>query len=388
MSDVEVQSEMDNDSFMRASGYRSGKDRRAGGRIPLSKPVRVGPPGGLPQSPVSAADLSAGGLFIDADRPVRIGARFSVQVPLAGGTSVYVEEAEVVYNRQTASKPGFGVRFLRMDPDCQAAIQQQVERLSPKTLPTSPGVASEDAPTVVPAAFGGNVTMHPTTYHDPSIIEDTVDFARRPTTSAIPWRVEAASWLGRHARRIVLALGAVGAVAVLTATVIFLWSTPRPMGMGDEALPMAAVPADTHRALMEAGTPAAEVVPPPPFQPSLEPKKRPLPGLVNVESPPAASVDDEVVAPPGGPDRFIFRVSPQARLRKTMIFRAPERFVIDIFDQDPGFTPRVRPTGGIRRFRVGRHPDFVRLVLDAEQPIKTATARIRGQKLQVSVDYR
>ena len=394
MSDVEALHEMDNDTFLHAGRFLRGQDRRASARIPLTKPVRVGPPGGLPQSPVSAADLSSGGLFIDADRPVRIGARFSVQVPLANGTSVYVEEAEVVYNRQTASAPGFGVRFIRVNPSSQAAIQEEIDRLSPKTLPRIPQVRSEDAPTVVPAAFGGDVAVHPVVSDEPSVLEETLDIDRpaaslgppdltgRPS-SIVPWRVDVNDWFWRHARRLGLVLGAVAAVTVLTATVVFLWSNPRPDGDPSLVTPRSSVTPDTHRALMEAKTPAAEVVPPPPVSPAPSEKKNPLPG------PDIAELADRFDAEPSEThDRFDFPLSPQARVKRTMIFRSPERFVVDLTGQDPKFDPPDEGAGGIRRVRVGRHPGFIRLVLDAERPIEAASAEVDGDQLRVSISYR
>ena len=416
MSDVEVQPAMDDEAFLRAGGYRSGKDRRASPRIPLTKPVRVGPPGGLPQSPVSAADLSGGGLFIDADRPVRVGARFSVQIPLATGSSVYVEEAEVVYNRHTASAPGFGVRFLRMNPASQAAIAQEVARLSPKTLPRQPQLPQEELPTLVPAAFGGDVAVNPSV-RPPSLIEESLDIGApsdigppdlASRTSALPWYSGSAGWFLRHARTLGLVLASIAAATVLMATVVFLWSSPRKVAREEGPLKAAAVPADTHRALMDATMPVAEVVPPPPA-PVVDKPKRRLPELVVVDDEPVSKPKKKRITKPKkrirrarapqrksrrpgprsvGADRFAFPLPSGARIRKTMVYRKPERVVIDLLGVNSGFEPREVPKGNIKRFRVGRHPRFVRLVLDARRPIKSARASIEGGRLRVAVSYR
>jgi hypothetical protein len=106
--------------------FRDGLDRRASARIPLSARVKVGPPGGLPSSIVSASDLSTGGMFVDADREVRVGARFSVEIPLQNGDRVYVPEAEVAYNRRRAVGSGFGVRFVELEAEALAAIEATI----------------------------------------------------------------------------------------------------------------------------------------------------------------------------------------------------------------------------------------------------------------------
>src|SRR5215470_10315724 len=92
-------------------------DRRQSARIPVFGPVRMGPPSQQPYAVVSATNLSRGGLFIDADRPVRVGARFSAEVPLKTGGAIYIPEAEVAYNREHRTGSGFGVRFI--DPPAE-----------------------------------------------------------------------------------------------------------------------------------------------------------------------------------------------------------------------------------------------------------------------------
>src|SRR5262245_54381223 len=113
--------------------FRDGRDRRRSARIPLSTQVRIGPPNGTPYALVSASDLSKGGLFIDADRPVRVGARFSAEIELPSHTKIYVPEAEVAYNRERHDGSGFGVRFVCLDEDALTAVSEEIDRVTDET---------------------------------------------------------------------------------------------------------------------------------------------------------------------------------------------------------------------------------------------------------------
>jgi hypothetical protein len=130
--------------------FRDGLDRRKGARVPVSGPVRMGPPHGEPYAMVSASNMSSAGLFIDADRPVRVGARFSATIPV-GSDMIYVPEAEVAYNRDQPHSTGFGVRFIDPPIDVVQRIEAEVDRVitpapqpepqpqpKPKALPTMP----------------------------------------------------------------------------------------------------------------------------------------------------------------------------------------------------------------------------------------------------------
>jgi PilZ domain-containing protein/AMIN domain-containing protein len=101
-------------------------DRRRSVRIPVFGPVRMGPPSGQPYAVVSATNLSRNGLFIDADRPVRVGARFSAEIPLRTGGTIYVPEAEVAYNRDRVNGSGFGVRFIDPPADVVACLDREI----------------------------------------------------------------------------------------------------------------------------------------------------------------------------------------------------------------------------------------------------------------------
>ncbi|MEL7371519.1 MAG: AMIN domain-containing protein, partial [Myxococcota bacterium] len=325
---------------------------------------------------------------------------FSVQVPLANGSSVYIDEAEVVYNRQTSNAPGFGVRFLRVNPASEEAIRQEIRRLSPKTLPKATRMLPEEAPTLVPAAFGGDVAMQPTVNRAPSTWESALDLDRpsvelgpsdlsgRPVAIA-PWRIELRDWFWRYARRMGLLFAAMAAVTILTATVLFLWSSPRPEGILHTTA-LSGVQSDTFEALMEDKPAAVKVTPPPPAIPSKVERKRPLPGLVPTEMVEETNEPEEPLdfLDAINSDQFEFRLSRRARVKRTMIYRSPERFVIDLANQDKKLKGPTEATGGIKRFRVGRHPGFVRLVLDAARPIERASAEIEGRRLRVSITYR
>ncbi|MCK6545390.1 PilZ domain-containing protein [Myxococcota bacterium] len=117
-----------NDTTLSPVLFRDGQDRRTSPRVPISGPVRMGPPGGEPYAVVSASDLSTGGLFIDADRAVKVGARFCLEITLSSGDIVYVAEAEVAYNRERVNGSGFGVRFVDVPVDVAAKLEREVGR--------------------------------------------------------------------------------------------------------------------------------------------------------------------------------------------------------------------------------------------------------------------
>lgn len=133
--------------------FARGEDRRQGARVPLSRPVRVGPAHGAPEALVSARDLSVGGMFVDADREVRVGARFSVELELPETGLVYIPEAEVAYNRATDHGAGFGVRFVDLDAGTLAAIAAEVERQTASLIGAAhshPLIPDSDLPTLAP----------------------------------------------------------------------------------------------------------------------------------------------------------------------------------------------------------------------------------------------
>lgn len=179
-------------------------ERRSSARVPLTAPVRIGPPGGLPYAAVSARDLSAGGLFVDAERNVRVGARFSVEVPLTNGQRVYVSEAEVIDNRRRGDARGFGARFVVLSSEGRRLLEEEVcERASVTLRPSAGrrdapersaleapvgGLAGDDPPSPVPSPSSEGFSFSPDSRRedtDPSLFGDPseVDVPDLPTLS-------------------------------------------------------------------------------------------------------------------------------------------------------------------------------------------------------------
>ncbi|MCB9652684.1 MAG: PilZ domain-containing protein [Deltaproteobacteria bacterium] len=128
--------------------------------MPITGLVKVGPPHEPPEALVSARDVSIGGLFIDADRPVRLGARFSASVPLSDGGEVYVAEAAVAYNRVRPHGSGFGVRFVSLDEEAAAKLEAEIDAVTRRAI--GPIAFAEDvvdgvAEPVVDAGFEAGI---------------------------------------------------------------------------------------------------------------------------------------------------------------------------------------------------------------------------------------
>lgn len=168
-----------------------GPDRRLSPRAAIAGPVRMGPAHGDPYATVSASDLSRNGLFIDADRPVKVGARFSAEIELEAGEVVYIPEAEVAYNREGAAHTGFGVRFV--DPPDEAvrriddAIARTIraERRVPPTVPPS---SSFEIVASTPASAAPAPAPAPSAL-DPGAFEATVMRARVEVEPAVAAKV-------------------------------------------------------------------------------------------------------------------------------------------------------------------------------------------------------
>lgn len=323
--------------------FADGSDRRRSARIPLSAPVKVGPPQGLPTSPVSATDLSVNGLFIDADRPVRVGARFSAEIPLSSGKRIYVSEAEVAYNRDRVRGAGFGVRFVDLDAEAAAAIAEEVARLTrpgtssvvdlPPPLSEVSGVDDEESilPTLAPRPAP---KAHPleapvlevdvSRYPEPVILREAFDDELElPELMKDELRGEKAIQTERIRRRTVLdgfararrelterahrapqlwgwLLGA-GAAAVVASVALTLFGRG-PTEVVDAQPGTERVSSVTHEVLMGSRGPVA-VVPPPAAPKAAEPAaevapKKPLPPLVVVEE---EALEAEAVAAPAEP---------------------------------------------------------------------------------------
>jgi hypothetical protein len=234
-------------------------ERRASARVPLDRPVRIGRAGGLPYASVSARDLSAGGLFIDAERSVRVGARFSVEVPLEGGDRVYVSEAEVVDNRRREDGGGFGVRFVSLSADARALLEAEVAQRAYVTLRSGPredepsGFDIGEAPTIGPEL--GSLELPSSEVGDDvqgvdaamgSVIPSGTG---RPEVGGPTMRVRARTrWSKMKAwMRSIPALSgvlyALGAAALLVVAVAVVADEPAPESVELEASPRGAPPA-------------------------------------------------------------------------------------------------------------------------------------------------
>lgn len=259
--------------------FPDGTDRRTSARIPMTARVRIGPPGGVPTSLVSASDLSVGGLFVDADREVRVGARFSVEVPLEDGVRLYIPEAEVAYNRNRSASSGFGVRFVDLEPEAHKAIASAIDvatglttdvvERDPKPVIRSQRPDLSGLPTIVPSAF-----FEDSIYPEPSIvgeglaIDDPLDlederFPRSPgAVSVLFARVvdlthDARLAVAERARRTPKLFGgiaAVGAVTLLAAFGITMWSGGNAQAVEPKDGAHQTVPASTHQVLMGTAT--------------------------------------------------------------------------------------------------------------------------------------
>jgi hypothetical protein len=249
-------------------------ERRRGVRVPAAGPVRVGPPHREPHARLSATDLSAGGMFIDADRPVRVGARFCAEIVLSDGQHVYVPEAEVAYNRDRPHGSGFGVRFLEISQDAQRQLEEEILRLSQDLeveVDEEPylGLAID---TREPSA-----SIPPLASEAPTAAETPK--ATLPVPSAVPApkpRRDVGRWLQREVRGMAaqlpslwLVLAGMGAALLVVAVGLVLWaeisSAPRievrPVtSAGEVAGGALHLSSATHERLMGRGEP--ETLPP------------------------------------------------------------------------------------------------------------------------------
>lgn len=411
-------------------------ERRGSVRVPLDRPIRIGPPGGLPYATVSARDLSAGGLFIDAERSVRVGARFSVEVNLEDGDRVYVSEAEVTDNRTLDRGTGFGARFVSLSDEARRLLESEVASLAQVTL--REGMGSDaglfdtlDVPTLDGSegpGFGSSIPL-------PSDIERS----RRAMASVLPddeaqanvptllVRVRTRwSTMKAHLRSLPIlstTLYGVAAVALGAAAVFVLR-----LGAGTSSAPTEegrrVVTSEMHEQVTGAAGPLGveervalapedvEVVNP---LPEAQEASAPPPAEPTHDRAPPARRGDERRGDPlavrskkdertaalgiGGPEPSasarsarsagIIRipVGPEASLRKQFVLHSPERFVVDLRGSKLAEAPQVVGSS-VRRVRLGRHDGFTRLVFDTRGPIDEARAEVRGDHLRIRLRLR
>jgi len=153
---------------------------------------------------------------------------------------------------------------------------------------------------------------------------------------------------------------------------------------------------DTQRVLIDDGRAVVGVVPvADPTPPALPAAKKitPLPKLV--ELPKKAPAKREKVAPKKAeskkaapvPQRagVTFGISASAAVLRTFVLKAPSRFVIDLVGQE-GAVNAPAATGLVKNVRVGDHPGYTRIVLDAAETIAVGKGDKRGDQLVVTLE--
>lgn len=434
-------------TFLSPVLFADGSDRRQSARIPLSTPVKVGPPNGTPYALVSATDLSKNGLFIDADRPVRVGARFSAEIELPT-VKIYIPEAEVAYNRDRTTGSGFGVRFITADEEALLAVAEEVDRVTDQTLVVrdrSKPKSYSELPTLIPESTLGVEFSH---YPEPEILDEALVRDSTLTESIPPPVTEPpAPFAGarfalkdgrqrfleraKRAPNVFRALAVGGAAALVASAGFALFEGSQ--GDAVEAAPITSdrgVAASTHHVLMGKAdvaalekdpglaekTPAtpkerrkslpplvvleesdevakepapkkAEPKKPKPVKEAKEPepKKKPKKAEPKAPSDTARAILGEPAA--GRSTIRIGGVDAGTTVLKTHVYEGPNRYVIDLIGQQSELTvPNAE--GPVRGIRTGRHPDYFRIVVDAGAKIDAGRASISGGTLQVELHYR
>lgn len=394
--------------------FAEGEDRRQSARVPLARPVKVGPAGGFPEALVSARDLSNEGMFVDADRPVRVGARFCVQIELGEGETAYVAEAEVAYNREHVHGSGFGVRFVDVDADSRAKIDREIARqteavvgsptLVPSILHAVPDVDS-DLPTLAPSPSQMMIptdevrraprademeTAMPSLPPEPDLSSDLV-LSDLPTPEAVEDQEEPKEKQATL-RRLSDTLIRVGpGIAVLAGLTLMIT-----MGLAlwlDGASPQEAIAApetqkvttETHAVLMGQAEPAPvaqqagedEAV-----APRVAPKN-PLPPLVNLDeslkapAKPATKTVASAVAKPASADKApVVAKAAKAPAKAPSVnkAKAPGLSVAAqalLGESAPRISVKVQPEAKVLKTRVFHNPE--RFVVDIEGQSQTLT---------------
>lgn len=379
--------------------FPKGSDRRTSARIPLSGAVRMGPPSGEPYANVSARDISVGGLFIDADRAVKVGARFSTEIALGNGTKLYVPEAEVAYNRDRPHGSGFGVRFIDPPMELVGAIEREIEKTHAAIarVPSLPPVSVIEVLQEQAVENATEIVVRdtlPPLPREPGLGDETFDIE-----SQMPERIPAwwEDWMNvghdlkarvlERSRRVPLlwtTLAITGGVLVVSAIGLALWSGTRAEAVEPVKLQDRGVTAATHHVLM-GEQPLPDMVAPPKeivaAAPVVEVKK-PLPPLVTVER-----LEKKTTPKPTKDLKTKIALAPNAKVLKTHVLKAPDRFVIDVVGQDKApVMPSV--SGAIKSIRFGKHPEFSRIVIETSGAIDNGRASKKGPELSVAIELR
>ncbi len=81
---------------------------------------------------------------------------------------------------------------------------------------------------------------------------------------------------------------------------------------------------------------------------------------------------------------LVVSVSPNARVLRTYVFKAPDRFVVDLVDQTEPIA--VLSNEGKEPPRFGKHPEFTRIVLDSAKPIQRGEVGKKGDRLEIHLE--
>ncbi|MGF1511608.1 MAG: PilZ domain-containing protein [Myxococcota bacterium] len=354
-------------------------ERRQSPRVPVHRLIRVGPPWGKPDEALSMADLSEGGVFLDADAPAQVGTRLSAEFALSDGLNVYVPEAEVTHTRRRKTGAGYGVRFLEISPESHALIQREVEDLcsditGPSFVPPTDGPAPD--PRGEPGAWDPLQGWSP----EEDLMHDTVPERR---LTLLPSFDRAAARAGGLTPAVSIGLGAV-MLAVAGGLFVYMSSAVISGPVVEEIIPSEAptsLSPSTHRVLMGQADPS--VLDPEP-RPTPSPDLDPLP-LPTLTTPPAVEEPPAPEPAPASDADVVFDVPAQARVRAAYVLNEPDRFVVDVF----GVTnqPEVMRKAPGTAVRFGRHGRFSRVVLDLDVPAKSGRAEIRDGRLEIHLTH-
>lgn len=388
-------------------------ERRKSARVPVSGPIRVGPPHREPHARLSATDLSTGGLFIDADRPVRVGARFCAEVVLSDGRHLYIPEAEVAYNRDRPHGAGFGVRFVEVSEETRRLLAEEVARLGSEPMAEA-GVDIEiDQPeptmSVPPLATEAPTASEIPAETAPVGLEGPGRAPRAERRRTDAWgriRHEARA-MAAQLPSLWLVLAGMGAALLVAAVGLVLWAeiseAPRVVTTPLEpSSASAGLTSETHDRLMGAEVeetlpPLAPLTPPAALKPSGAPpgdppKAAPAPrAAVETPRPEAAAASAPDSAPEAAHDRLPPGAAPIGRLTlpegaqimRTSRLKNPSRFMIDVrgLELEPERMDYDRSR--IERIRFGRHEGFGRLVLDLTGSTGRLSSRLDGRDLRI-----
>lgn len=387
-------------------------ERRSSPRVPARGPVSVGPPQREPHARLTASDLSTGGMFIDADRPVRVGARFCAELVLSDGARVYVPQAEVAYNRDRPDGSGFGVRFIELSEEAKRLLAEEVMRLRvessgedidlelsippPASLSPSPSDSLPHAwPSVEIDADDDDAVLVLPADTDPgsqALVSTAPVRVGRPPAQMKKAKSTSNIWtrLRTEVRATAAqlpslwaALAALGAGLLIAAVSLVVWAelsqAPRvpetvPTDGPTAEGPAAGFTSETHRRLTGTAEP------------------EPIPVLVPLAPKPAKD-DDSTEA--RRPERAARRATSATRawatmalpsgvrVRRTSQLRAPPRFMVDFDGLD------TMPDGvevderNVRGVRFGRHEGFGRIVFDLHQRGIALQHRVQNRNLRI-----